>query len=311
MWGWLLSDALTTTDGAILSWSNPRHPGYPYAEAAGLLLSALSTPSGWQRDGGTCADRVAGWLCRGIGVDGGLGRDGTAYLFDSSVVLAGLLRYRGAGGRAGVDDAVHRLHGFVARQITRGLAVHPASASADGRWSTQFGAHLLKCLHSLHLYARVFERPLREDLATTLIHRSGHQPSPVYVHPFCYEQEGHLIVAHSGLVDLFEPIEGALDWLAVLQQPDGAILSFANGLDGFGEARTDVTAQAARLWLLLDRVRYADPIARAFAFLSGCQTPEGGIRYAPGSADICSWSTLFALQAVEWFLDEPHLDHLL
>ena len=50
---------------------------------------------------------------------------------------------------------------------------------------------------------------------------------------------------------------------------------------------------------------------RALGFLARCQTPQGGISYAPGSDDICSWSTMFTLQAVEWFVDGPRVDELL
>jgi hypothetical protein len=257
------------------------------------------------------ADRVAAWLCKAINSQGGVGRGDTTYLFDSAIALAGLLRYRSAGGRVAADVAIHRLRGFVSDQINAGAAVLPAHAATDGRWSTQFGAHLLKCLHSLHLYACAFSDPLQEGLVTAVIDRSGHQPSPVYVHPFCYEQEGHLVVARYGLSSLVEPIEGALDWLAALQQRNGGILAFANGMDGFGEARSDATAQAVRLWLLGDRTRYAEPIKRALAFLAACQTLEGGIRYAPERDDVCSWSTMFTLQAVDWFIDRPRLDELL
>ena len=309
---WLLSDDILSHDGAILSWSNPQRPGYPYPEAAGLFLSTVSTSSCRETGGASAADRVAGWLCNSIGPDGGVGRGGITYLFDSAVALVGLLRYRAAGGRVGGDAAIHRLQAFVCDQITAGAAVLPRHAAADGRWSTQFGSHLLKCLQSLDLHARMFgERPVSDDLVAALVDRSGRQPSPVYVHPFCYEQEGHLVIADHALASLFEPIEGALELLAALQQPDGAILAFANGMEGFGEARSDATAQAVRLWLLRDRPRYGEAIARALSFLASCQTPHGGIRYAPGRDDVCSWSTMFTLQAVEWFVEGPRPDELL
>jgi len=308
---WLLSDAVLGPGGSILSWSNPRNLGYPYAEAAGLFLSTLSTSPSIEGDGRRAVDRVADWLCRSIGRDGGVGRDGIVYLFDSAAALAGLLRYRSAGGRGASDKAIHRLRRFVCDQIAAGAGVRPRDAAGDGRWSTQFGSHLLKSLHGLHLYARAFGEALPDDLVEALVNGSGHQPSPVYVHPFCYEQEGHLVIAHYGLSSLFEPIEGALEWLAALQQPDGALLAFANGMEGFGEARSDATAQAARLWLLRDRKRYGEAISRALAFLADCQTPQGGIRYAPARDDVCSWSTMFTLQAAEWFIDGPRPDDLL
>ncbi len=307
---WLVSDAVVANDGSTLSWSNPKHRGYAYPEAAGLLLSTLSTTPDISAESRLVADRVAGWLCRSIGTDGGVGRDGITYLFDSSVALAGLLRYRAAGGREGGDEAIHHLGAFVGGSAAAGTAVLPGRAAGDGRWSTQFGAHLVKCLHSMQLYATTFGRPLHEDLVAALINRSGHQPSPVYMHPFCYEQEGHMVVASHGLSRLFEPIDGALEWLAAVQRADGAILAFANGLEGFGEARSDATAQATRLWILRDRNRYAEAIARALSFLASCQTSEGGILYTPERDDVCTWSTIFTLQAVEWFRDRPRIDEL-
>jgi hypothetical protein len=307
---WLLSAAIADADGGIRSWSNPHHPGYPYPEAGGLFLSALCM-SGGARGSAAAADRTAAWLCTTLGPTGGVGRDGIEYLFDSAVVLAGLLRYRAAGGRAGGDEPLHRLRRFICDQIAAGRAVTPPGAAADGRWSTQFGAHLVKCLHSLHLYTRAFGAAVEDALVATLINRSGQQPSPIYLHPFCYEQEGHFIVAQNGFPGLFEPIDGALDWLTALQRPDGSLLAFANGIDGFGEARSDATAQAVRLWLLRDRQRYAEPIARGLAFLAACQTREGGIRYTPSRDDVCSWSTMFTLQAVDWLVDGPRPDELL
>ena len=308
---WLLSDAIGDDNGAIFSWSNSAHPGYPYPEAAGLFLSTLCTMSVVTDQHRIAADRTAAWLSASLGPNGGVGRDAVEYLFDSAVALAGLLRYRRAGGRLGGDGPIHRLQRFVCDRIAAGVAVQPSEAMGDGRWSTQFGAHLVKCLHGLYLYARAFGEPVDDEVVAALINRSGQQPSPIYVHPFCYEQEGHFIVARNGLPSLFEPVDGTVDWLAALQRPDGAILAFANGIDGFGEARSDATAQAVRLWLLRDRRRYAEPIARALGFLAGCQTPDGGIRYTPDCHDTCSWSTMFTLQAVEWLTDGPQPDDLL
>lgn len=308
---WLLGDAIVSADGATLSWANPRHPGYAYPEAGGLYLSTMCTAPCAGAPGLAAADRVAAWLCGNLEANGGAGRGGTTYLFDSAVVLAGLLRYRAAGGRVAVAAAIGRLRAFIAEQIATGMAVLPREAAADGRWSTQFGAHQVKCLHALHLAARANGEVLAPGVIAALVNRAGQQPSPVYLHPFCYEQEGHLIAAHHGLADLFEPLEGGLEWLAALQQADGSLLAFANGMEGFGEPRSDATAQAVRLWLSGDRARYGGAIEAGLGFLATCQTAAGGIRYTPGSDDVCSWSTMFTLQAVEWFLDGPKPDELL
>src|SRR6185369_3772655 len=112
---WLVGGAIVDDDGAVYSWSNPKHPGYPYPEAGGLLLSALCTEREMDGPRATLADRISGWLGRSIAPDGHVGRGGTAYLFDSAVVLAGLLRHRARGDRSADAEPIHRLHDFVRR----------------------------------------------------------------------------------------------------------------------------------------------------------------------------------------------------
>jgi hypothetical protein len=105
----------------------------------------------------------------------------TRHTCSMAVALAGF-RHRAAGGRVGGDEPIHRLRRF-ADQIAAGTAVLPAHAAGDGRWSTQLASIFVKCLHSLHLYSGAFEKPARRS-GGALINGSGHQPVPVYVHPF-------------------------------------------------------------------------------------------------------------------------------
>lgn len=42
MLDWLAGPEVVRDDGAVVSWHNPAHPGYPYPEAAGLVLSVLA-----------------------------------------------------------------------------------------------------------------------------------------------------------------------------------------------------------------------------------------------------------------------------
>ena len=70
------------------------------------------------------------------------------------------------------------LQRFVCDRIAAGVAVQPSEAMGDGRWSTQFGAHLVKCLHGLYLYARAFGEPVDDEVVAALINRSAATPSP-------------------------------------------------------------------------------------------------------------------------------------
>ena len=91
---WLTTEPVKN-NGAVLSWVNPDHPGYPYPEAAGLWLTLTS-----QRAPHRLRQRnlVATNLVRRISNAGGLGRDEREYIFDTAIALQGLLAHKRAGG---------------------------------------------------------------------------------------------------------------------------------------------------------------------------------------------------------------------
>ena len=81
---------------------------------------------------------------------------------------------------------------------------------------------------------------------------------------------------------------------------------------GLGPCRVDATAQAIRLWILAGPEIYSSEITRAICFLQSMQAPSGGMRYQEESDDITPWATLFAVQAVDWYLrDAPCVESLL
>ena len=58
-----------------------------------------------------------------------------------------------------------------------------------------------------------------------------------------------------------------------------------------------MTAQAVRIWCLVDPVHYRKEIHRGLEFLEGLAHPGGGIRYEPDSPYVNVCSTIFSLQA--------------
>jgi hypothetical protein len=68
----------------------------------------------------------------------------------------------------------------------------------------------------------------------------------------------------------------------------------------FAELRADATAQAVRIWSLVDRAAFHREIAAGLRFLASLATDGRGIRYSPDKADINVWATIFAVQAYEW-----------
>lgn len=308
MLAWLRGQAVTPS-GDVLSWVNPAHPGYPYPEAAGLLLTLLA-----EVDDGPCPlrDTIAARLERGLSPAGGVGRDGLDYAFDSAMALHGLLAHARASGapRAG---AVDRLYDFVADCIERRAAVGRGAAPAL-RWSTSWGCHQLKLTHALHAHGGAGRRPLAplvDALLETLtplgpdgrfVIYAGDARS--YVHATCYALEGLLLLQRVAPPprrdELAALLRAGARWLADVQRPDGALHAWHNGQVGWGPAPADIVAQSVRLWAALDREAFAAPIARGLTRLAALQAPEGGLRYLPGSSDINTWCTIFAAQAVLW-----------
>ena len=96
------------------------------------------------------------------------------------------------------------------------------------------------------------------------------------------------------------------DWLARLQQSDGALPAWVGCL---AEQRwpTDIVAQAIRIWAIIDREAYAPCIDRALLRLASLQCPaSGGVAYSPDHPHENTWVGVFGLQAASWARGVPH-----
>jgi len=324
---WLVEEALTSS-GAVLSWVNPEHPGYAYPKAAGLLLALLAQDIDTQRLGsgsgsGSVTSQLA--LCRRIfdslrgeiDASGAVGRSGQGYLFDTGIVVHGLLRYRerllegvDEGEQRIVEAALERAYAHLLQGIRSRRPVSRPSGSAP-RWSEAWGCHLLKLALPLTAYARSFSdlrpaaaiRQLIEDLMPLgeggrfVIHSGSRR---TYTHACCYAAEGLLAVDPSIDLRARPRAVATATWLASIQEEDGGLPAWHDGVCGEGPYPTDVVAQCVRLWAAIDRRRFSVAIARGLGRLSRLQSPSGGLAYAPGSADANTWTTIFAAQAIAW-----------
>lgn len=144
---WLRS-AATDADGSVRSWVNPEHPGYPYPEAAGLLLTLLAAveprPS-------PVREAIARRLQQDISPRGAVGRGGLEYAFDTAMALHGLHAHAQAGGRAQLE-ALDQLHGFIADRVAARSALGAAARPPEPRWSTSWGCHLIKLNLAIETY---------------------------------------------------------------------------------------------------------------------------------------------------------------
>ncbi|GAA3559467.1 hypothetical protein GCM10022197_13610 [Microlunatus spumicola] len=295
---WLSSDELIGEGGHCLSWVNPAHPGYAYPELSGLLLSLLvrsgSAPAR--------ARQLHDALCVGASPDG-VRRGATTYAFDTAMALRGVLEHRGEQGAG--DFPAREWTATLVEAVGSGRGCAPAPPwRADTRWSLAFGAHEAKLAGAL-VPADRLGLPGAADAVDRL--RDGtvalqepdgrfrvHALSPLtYLHAHCYAVEGLLM---AGGAD--EAVRAGVAWLAQVQRPDGGFPAWAGPYEGDNPLRTDVTAQAVRLFRLVDPTGYASEVAAGSAFLLSCVHPDGGVRYEPGSEDRTAWPTIFAAQAL-------------
>ncbi len=297
----------------MLSWVDERHRGYPYPEAAGLLLRWLAN------DDDPRLHPVQDALLDAVQQDG-VGRDGLGYTFDTAVVLAGL---EARGADESICDAARlRLATELeARTVVRrrGEVDTPVP---EPRWSTEPGPHLLKlAVGSLARAHRARTTPCVAALARWpyACDAQGRLRTPphvaTYMHAHAYGVEGLFALAEldvEGSHIARAHAHQAVEFMARTQRDDGGIAAWHDGENDIGPSRTDATAQAVRLFILADPDRYASSIARGLDFLDRLTDPGGALRYDTDSRDLNTWATLFALQARAWAHGaEPHPRELL
>lgn len=298
---WLRTPAIVDSEGAVRSWDNPRHPGFDYPEVAGLWLSAFA---GGDRGRDPIAARVAERLAARV-LAGEVGREGVGYTFDLGVALAGLHDHARAGGpdhtraRAAARSA---LLSALDRRRATDIELPP-------RWSTRYGPHLLKLAAVLARMPgpqpRAAAGRLFDDLAPScdagrwLTAPDG---GATYLHAHCYAAEGAWCIATTDpdrvrAREATRLVTLSADWLADAQGAGGGLPSHHDGRHGCGPARADATAQAIRIWAAVDARRHGAAIAAALRWLDAHATVESALRYEPGSDDLNTWATIFALQA--------------
>lgn len=278
---WLCEHAVR--GGDVLSWVNTAHPGYAYPEAAGLLIR-------WFALRGIPVPRAVTASLTTVVSEQRVGRDGFAYAFDTAVVLAGL---------EALDEHEDPRWTQARRQLRRAAVVHPAQ---DPHWSTLAGPHMLKLAVGCAARARRgWSTPTLDWLADLRVQQdaTGRLLTPphdsTYVHAHAYGCEGLLALRVLG-VPASVDIDGALQFLRLVQREDGGIPAWSDG----GPSRADTTAQAIRLWVLHDPDGHRTAIERGLEFLESLTDAHGAVRYEPDSADRNTWCTLFAAQARAW-----------
>lgn len=305
--------------GNVYSWCNPAHPGFVYPEAMGLYLTLIA-PLAAAREEAALADRVravAERLQCLVSPSGGIGLHGHLYPFDTCIAITGLLTYRRhLRGRVS-PELLDRMGRFVVDLLQRRRVIADENGDPPDvapRWSTVFGASMLKTVIALAMLASETGeggyRTLALDIADGLLRRcytagvfrALPQGTAVYCHAHCYALEGLLHLRDRGYRHTAVALRAGADRLQDWQHDDGSLFNWYGTPPRPRQQVGDATAQAVRVWLAVDRQAYQPAIDRGLAFLASLRSPQGGLYYCAGSADVNAITSIFAAQAIEWYL---------
>jgi hypothetical protein len=307
MLDWLQSEDVVTPEGEVMSWVNAGHQGYHYPEIAGYLLSLLAQEG---QSSARLRNRIVQRLTHDLSPSGGVGRWGTDYVFDSAMVLSGLLAHTRVGGLLPEPTMPHRLFAFVSSHLAQYRGLSADQPADSGHWSLSYGCHLLKVARAAFAYGDAYPASRTPLLVVRLLNdmlplaedgrfRINGESDDTYTHAACYAVEGLLAIEGRGLARVHRTIEACADWMADVQLPDGGMPAGTVGDQPLSLAHSDASAQAVRIWACVDPTRYRGQIDRGVDFLMRVYR-AGGIRYRPGSRDINTWATIFGLQALRW-----------
>jgi hypothetical protein len=238
------------------------------------------------------------------------------------MALGGLLADATA---TGVEEVARRWTDLlVTAADKRSPAAGQSWASAltpETRWSESFGAHQAKVVGALLGSKRRFGAAAGVgDAVDVCVAAATEVQEPdgrfrahalttrTYVHSHCYAVEGLLMAAAGSAsgahqAELTDRARAGASWLAAVQQASGGLAAWHDGRSASGPVRADATAQALRIWTLVDPDVYGDSCARAAAALDGLRVPGRGLRYEPESDDVNAWCTIFGYQALSWHTD--------
>jgi len=312
---WLLSPAIRTQQGEVLSWQSNREDGFFYPEITGYCLNLLLYLEGnkqTDRDLLPAAQKSAQCLINCLNQQNGtISKDNYAYVFDTGIVLKALFK---AQEKINIElpcELTEKALTFITQALCAKTAGYPTQKDAPKpRWSNSYSPHLLKILPLLLQFPQII--PSAQKIARIMIDdfKDSLLREPLYTHLLAYALEGFSGLQASGFSGLDSIIQTGLEILADLQNQDGGIINFSDRRIGSFEV-SDATAQAARLWMLNDPQKYQKRIISALDFLWALKAPAGGILYHPHSCDQNACATIFTIQALIFHLSSPSIKELI
>jgi len=290
--------------GLIQSWTSKETPSKPSITATALFVSTcLYFQTHFNdKDFKKIAGKFAKPLKSSLFLNGGAGSDGTIFLFDTQIALHALweLCIRSAVPSDwklyfDLTDRVRKMVGdFVA---TEGIAV-------KDDWTAQMASHLLKFHPSLPVEEGKILFRLAELPSIKMV-MAGEDPDPaVHTQKIAYAVEGLLQIPAVQHWQVFN----AASLLAKHQNEDGGVARYLGREES--PSITNATAQAIRIWCLVDAGKFQEEIQAGLIYLDNLFDDLGVCSFA-GEDIHPVHATLFSLQASSFANDAAEVFDLI
>lgn len=329
--GWLSRGPVQSDSGAFYAWvdESSGEGSFEYPEITGYALTYLAGrpdpgPEEIQR-GIAAAEWLADRLARGE-LRARAGWDGdVVYSFDLAMISAGLISFGQSIGSARHTGAGLELAKMLAAAVMEPSGLGPIFGN-DGRtsrggWSAEGRPHLVKAVQCL-LAAAHAGLPEGRGAALRLIEDTSAmqeadgsfptQPNSdgVMLHAHLYAAEGLWVWATAeGDAEAAERARRATAWTWEHQLPSAGFPRSIGLPEAGGEVeQCDASAQAVRMAATLPSAppRLDEAVARLAALAR--PAPGGAaLVYQPDSVPVHhnAWTTMFAVQAIEWARSGP------
>jgi hypothetical protein len=317
---WIESGASQSASGAFAAWVDAATGGlaHDYPEITGYALSFLAGQPSLSEDVSAVGCRAAAWLVDRVRRGNLAARDdmdkGAVYLFDIGMIASGLMSFGRRTQREELEEVGLQLVAFIDSELTEGdglSAIARGARPRESAWSTAGVAHLAKLAQCFLLSGQFASSGCITRLVAAvkkLQQTDGrlltHPDDPfTMLHPHLYAAEGLWVWGHGrGDDDSLKCGRVALDWAFAQQLESGGFpRAVAHDRQSHVIEQSDVTAQAVRLALLLDRRTPAvDHAIARLVQLTRRSERHLSLAYQPTSprVHLNTWTTIFAAQAL-------------
>lgn len=311
---WLLDGPVRDADGMLHAWMDGDSRSFIYEESTAYSLTLFCFL--YENKGHPIfkseAVRTAQALCNHLAGKPGCGKNGRVYLFDTAVCMRALCLFRQIFPEQKIrnlDPLIKNLDETAISLVKRRLAFEAGdSLNQTTHWSDHFNIHSIKALAQLLPWndTEEFKKEI-DDIIQAFLHDRffdgifypDDQKNQAYLHPHCYALEGLLTLRKITGRSYGTVLNVSAKRLAEMQLHNGALPSYWR-MNEPPTAASDTTAQAVRIWQILDAQKYSQPIKRGLDYLETQMAPCGGVKYSSRIKHANTWTTIFYLQATAW-----------